>query len=240
MVLSFPESSPEKNLFLEERLTSLYRSDRLIVRFWVNSPCLILGRFQREEFEVSSTAIREMLPILRRKSGGGTVYHDLGNLNISILASKSTLRDLHPKGGSYALSWFLAEILRDLGFPIIHNENRHALFIGEQKVMGSAAAIRGEMYHFHCSLLVNTDLSNLKKMILSEPNYPDGDKRFVPSVRSPVMNLSDYAPNIQMETIEQHLIEKLRTTLSLKTESNLPTWNEIINFDLQMRNEHTY
>lgn len=215
VLIDIDETDPIKNLQFEDALIDFYRAGDVILRFWINSPCLVMGRFQREEYEVSQYARDQRIPVLRRKSGGGTVYHDLGNLNVSILASKQLLKSAGHLSGSVASSAFLASALNKIGFAVTHDQKRNALFIGDKKIMGSAASIHGDLYHFHCSLLVHTDLEKLHLAILQHPHYKEDGKPFVPSLRSPVTNLAQLRPQITMNEIKRALQEELLHSFNL-------------------------
>jgi len=81
-----PGNDPVANLALEEALVRA-APERALLRIWQNSTCVVVGRGQRVEREVDLAACRrDGVPVLRRSSGGGTVYHDLGNLNVTLVA----------------------------------------------------------------------------------------------------------------------------------------------------------
>src|SRR5215470_14929222 len=79
-----PSTDPAANLALEEALVRAIPPAPLL-RVWQNEACVVLGRGQRLEREVNvAAAAAAGVPVLRRASGGGTVYHDLGNLNVTM------------------------------------------------------------------------------------------------------------------------------------------------------------
>lgn len=230
LLIDIPLNDPKENLEIESRMKDLYRSNRIILRFWINSPCLILGRFQRVEYEVSDYARDTMVPVFRRMSGGGTVYHDLGNLNISIVAPKALLQSLGFQGGSSACSVILTRALKSLGFDIFHDQKRNALYIGDQKIMGSAASIHGDIYHFHCSLLVHTDLMELEKTIEQRPQYKKDDRAFVMSVRSPVTNLAAVLPEITIAKVKDSVLAEIGHSFDLSSDKKIASERELSNF----------
>lgn len=206
---------PKINLDFEAKLASLYSKGDVLLRFWINSRCLVLGRFQRPEYEISHYARTEGVPFFHRLSGGGTVYHDVGNLNISIVAGKEQFKKLGNLSPSHYCSEMVADGLRSLGFVITHDPKRHALYIDGKKIMGSAASISGDCYHFHCSLLVSTDLLQLEKMIEQNPQYHEADRRFVASVRSPVTSLQRVCPTITMDQVQHAIRQQVIHSLCL-------------------------
>ena len=203
-------TDPQLNLKLEQELIRYYSPKHVVLRFWKNTPCLVLGRFQRLDYEISAEAKNSSIPKLHRQSGGGTVYHDLGNLNISLVASKEVLGKLGNEKGSFYFTKMIADALRKLGLDIRHQENRNALFIGEQKILGSAAHVSGDILHYHASLLVCSDLDLLQRMIEWNPEYPEDERRLVKSVRSPVTRLVDHDSSMNMTKIE----DKIRQTVA--------------------------
>ncbi|MGB9769756.1 MAG: lipoate--protein ligase family protein, partial [Thermovenabulum sp.] len=80
---------PLINLKEEKELFESSLNGKIILRFWVNAPSVIIGKFQKEEYEVNLPLAKSLnIQILRRLSGGGAVYHDEGVLNITIVKEK--------------------------------------------------------------------------------------------------------------------------------------------------------
>ncbi len=205
VVIDSSDHDPALNLVQDEELLEKLEQDQVILRFWINSPSIIMGRFQRENLEVSPYAKEKNIPVLRRFSGGGTVYHDYGNLNITIAAHKETLSSLSKVSGSTVCTSIIAESLRNLGFDVEHDEKRNALFCDGKKILGSAASIKGNRYLFHCSLLVDTDLEELNRVLLQKPDYTPEKGAFVKSVRSTVTKLTEIKPDISIPSIKESL-----------------------------------
>ncbi|MCK5882686.1 MAG: lipoate--protein ligase family protein [Bacteriovoracaceae bacterium] len=203
VTIDIPQTDPVKNLEYEEGILEKLEDNQVILRFWVNSPSMVMGRFQREEYEIANYARERGIPILRRFTGGGTVYHDLGNLNISIATCKSILATLSKESGSTVCTRLIADALNEMGFNVTHDEKRNALFHQGKKILGSAASIKGEKYLFHCSLLVDSDLEELERVIEKKPAYIEGGGAYVKSVRSRVTRLSDIIPGTTISDIKK-------------------------------------
>jgi len=173
---------PFENLALEEWLfDSLEAGDRVLL-LWRDSPCVVIGRFQNPWVECSLRDATELgAPIVRRRSGGGCVYHDGGNLCYSFISPKDSM----DRRANCAL---LASALQSLGIPAVPTE-RFDLFLQGKKISGSALReSRGKACH-HGTVLVSSELAALRRLL----SVTDRGIRTkgVPSRPSPVMNLSE-------------------------------------------------
>jgi len=151
-------SNPYENLAVEEVLNNIPISAP-VIRFWVNRPSVILGRFDKVEDEVNlEYCIDNDITIARRHTGGGTVYHDEGNLNISLTIP----RDAVELSACYKiLTTILKLSLRSLGLISIYVDV-NALLIDSKKISGMAGSLTKYSLHCHSTLLVNSDLVRLK------------------------------------------------------------------------------
>jgi lipoate-protein ligase A len=203
-----------QNLLIEKELGNQITNDRWILRFWQNNPCVILGRFQREEYEIIPQYLAENgIKLCRRETGGGTVYHDLGTLNVSIVKPinpplRSKIKD------ATVCTEIIGSALKKLGLTININE-RNAIFIGENKILGSAAALTNGISHYHCSILYDTNLTHLINSINWNPIYNEDKNVFVKSHRSPVINLKTVLPTLSITHLKETILHE--TQLFLKT-----------------------
>jgi lipoate-protein ligase A len=132
---------------------------------------------------------------LRRLSGGGAVYHDLGNLNLSFMVPKS----------AYAPDVLMnlgATALQSLSIPARICERR-SIWVGPAKVGGSAFTLTGKSALLHQCLLISAEINTLSRA-LRTPGYQRNGKS-VPSVRSPVRNLADVIPGLTPEQVAEAL-----------------------------------
>lgn len=174
------ERDPRRNLALEEALGRVAGPDPTI-RLWRNSRCVVVGRAQLADAEVDAAACRELgVPVLRRFTGGGTVYHDPGNLNVTIVLGRDDPRlvnrpSLARVPGLYRLLLEpLAAAVRSLGVPARATERD--LLVADAKVSGVAAWIGRRSLVVHGTLLVDADLVSLDR-VLDGPGAP-GDPRW--------------------------------------------------------------
>ncbi|MFA5257116.1 MAG: lipoate--protein ligase family protein [Opitutales bacterium] len=187
MLILDPETDPAFNLSAEEFL--LRNFDEPVVRLWRNVPCVVVGRHQIPRLEVNlAEAGRRGIPVFRRISGGGAVYHDLGNVNFSFIAPLG-------KGQSIDFDRMLAPVvdaLNALGIPALHI-GRGDVRLGGAKISGSAAYLwRGRCLH-HGTLLFDADLDALEAL-LDVPAATAAHEHSVRSVRSRVVNIARHSP----------------------------------------------
>ncbi|RLI55773.1 MAG: hypothetical protein DRO93_11705 [Candidatus Thorarchaeota archaeon] len=141
------------------------------IRFWRSPPAVVLGRFQCAHKEANFDFCDENhIPIARRFTGGGTVYHDLGNLNFSLCMDQSccfvprTLPELYWNfiGG-------IASGLQEIGIPVNFDAHRSCLRIGGKKITGTAGWIKRGVSFIHGTLLIDADLERLSWSLSAPP-----------------------------------------------------------------------
>ncbi len=185
------ERDPRVNLAREEALARHVAADPAaptpVLRLWRNGPAVVVGRFQLAAAEVDvAAAVALGAPILRRFTGGGTVWHDPGNLNVSVIlrpadalfAADPELRRLP---GLYRLVLEpLAAAARALGVPAARATERDLVVDrpdgSTAKLGGVAAWLGGRALLVHATLLVDADLGALARACAG-PGAP-GDPRW--------------------------------------------------------------
>lgn len=188
-VVHFPSVDPALNLALEETLfLSLRPADPGWFLLWRNAPSIIVGRHQNTLEEINSDLVRRYnLPVIRRLTGGGAVYHDLGNLNFSFLVPARP-------GVKTSFRHFLTPVmaaLQELGIPCVCS-GRNDLLIGERKFSGSAQWRNKTAILHHGTLLIRPDLDMLGAVLTGAPDKYRS--KGIKSVRSRVCALADYFP----------------------------------------------
>lgn len=181
------QSDPRLNLALEEHLLRNVELNEPILLFYQNAPSVIIGRNQNTLEEIDPEYVqREGLQLVRRLSGGGAVYHDLGNLNFSFVTpSKEGLHDFARFTGP------VVQALRELGVPA-ELRGKSDIFAAGKKVSGNAQYASGGRMFSHGTLLFNTDLEAMLKAL--NPRQVAIESRAVQSVRNYVANLCELLP----------------------------------------------
>ncbi len=150
-----PYTDPCRNLALEDYLFASLPPGEEALFLWQNRPSVILGIFQNAPAEVDlEEAERRRVPVVRRLSGGGAVYHDLGNLNYSLILDCEDPE----KASLEAFALPAVRACRSLGAEVFFG-GRNDIFAGEKKLSGSAQYFRdGRLLHHGC-VMISTDLS---------------------------------------------------------------------------------
>ncbi|CAL2030095.1 unnamed protein product [Caenorhabditis brenneri] len=173
-----------ENLAFEEhifRTHSVEKSGEVLL-MWSNRPTVVIGRHQNPWTEVNLPFCHENdIEIVRRHSGGGTVYHDLGNLNISLLTTHA--QHCRPKN----LKFISDALNQQFTINIVPTpRDDMELQPGNRKCSGTAARIaRSQAYH-HLTLLVDADLKILKNSLKS-PYRDQIESNATRSVRAPAV-----------------------------------------------------
>lgn len=190
-------TDPFTNLATEEYLTFRAPEDEVLLFLWQNANTVVIGKNQNAWRECRVEAMKaEGCKLARRMSGGGAVYHDLGNLNFTFIAREG-LYDI-PKQTEVIL-----EAVRSLGIPAVKN-GRNDLTVDDMKFSGHAYyRSRGYCYH-HGTLMLDVDPEPLTRYLAvsAEKLRSKGVK----SVRSRVTNLRDHCPDLTKERMIKALL----------------------------------
>lgn len=181
-------TDPAFNLAMEEQCLLNLPMDRDYLLLYVNGPIIVVGKHQNAVQEINTDIVEDQgIPVHRRISGGGTVYHDEGNLNFSIIRRYETRYF-----NNYSLSTGLvAEALRRMGVPAGLN-GRGDILVDGRKVSGNAQAVRRDRMVSHGTLLFRSRLDLIGPALHPKPGTFTSHGR--PSVRSAVANIGDHLP----------------------------------------------
>ena len=180
LIQEYCPTLPAQGMAMEEALFETASNDGLdTIRFWINNRCVIIGRSQAAWSEVDRDRAEALgIPVIRRLSGGGAVYHYPGNLNISLFLSEGA--SLGTVDESFrAFGGALAGSLSTLGLQIL--SDRGSLLRGERKIGGAAQMRRGNCLLYHTTLLVEPDSLDMKDLLLAmRPGYAPSATRSLP------------------------------------------------------------
>ena len=198
------------NLAAEEYLFS--QSEETETRFllWQNDNAVVIGKHQNTVEEVNlAFAARHHINIARRISGGGAVYHDLGNLNYSIIVQSNAMRwDIKRTADPVVAA------LRRMGVDVELND-RNDLLLAGKKISGSSQYIRRDHLLHHGTLLFHADLATLSQGL--KPDYDRIESRSRKSVRSPVTNICLHYPHLTIPAFITTLTEVLAASSDVNT-----------------------
>ncbi|MCE1159295.1 MAG: lipoate--protein ligase family protein [Spirochaetia bacterium] len=191
-------SSPLEHLavesaLVESALIETWNRDAGLLLLYTNEACLVIGRNQNPWKEVNP---RSRLPVYRRDSGGGAVYHDRGNLNWSLVVPRET----HDRDGELAL---IAGALRKIGYPVEPGE-RGGLYCDASsanpgcKVSGTARRFGKQRVLHHGTLLVSSDLRALRSSL---GGIETQDDRSLSSVPARAANISSIGLAVGLEAL---------------------------------------
>ena len=204
-IIDTKSTDPAINLAFEEFFLCNASFDDPILMIWRNEPTVVVGAFQNTYNEVDYDYLKENnIHLIRRSTGGGAVYHDLGNLCFSFIRREENLENLD-------FHQFLLPVqtaMASLGLNV-EISGRNDLLIDGQKVSGSAARVFGDRVLFHGTLLYSSDLSVLGR-VLTVKREKIASKGFS-SVRSRVTLIADHlAEPLEVLDFRQLLLDAMK------------------------------
>ena len=153
-----------ENLALEDYAYEnfLFDDNERILFIWRNDPCVVMGRHQNPWIEVNLKLLQERGIILcRRNSGGGSVFHDLGNINLTFFTNKK----IHDRKEN--LNFIIKSLKEGYSLSVSRNKKDDILLDKKYKVSGTAAKLGAKNAYHHCTLLCKTDLETLKETLFN-------------------------------------------------------------------------
>ncbi|MDG6910563.1 MAG: hypothetical protein JRN08_09360 [Nitrososphaerota archaeon] len=193
---------PARNLATEDELfrSVLEGKEGWLVRFWINSPCLIRGKARNPNYGWYREDVAKELgiPVFERASGGGVVYHDEGNLNWSFF-QKTSGRMLSPTQMFEDAARHVTLALGGLGVPAAFAPPNRIDASG-RKVSGMAARSTPKLRLVHGTLLIDSDLRKLNRLCIPPAGCP------------PVANISEWSGHVEAAEVARAIVESLNAS----------------------------
>ena len=217
-------TSPYYNLALERSLFDFVDEDTVILYLWQNSHTIVIGKNQNAYAECKvDEFINDGGNLARRPSGGGAVYHDLGNLNFSIICNESIAKE-------HTYQRIVKEALSYFGIVSEFN-GRNDLTVDDKKFSGNAFYVKDDVLCQHGTILINSDFKELSKYLT--PDISKLERNHVKSVESRVVNLSEISDKITVESMKEAMIKATNAVRLGKepTESKVEEYKKIFEND---------
>ena len=217
-------TSPYYNLALERSLFDFVDEDTVILYLWQNSHTIVIGKNQNAYAECK---VDEFIgaggTLARRPSGGGAVYHDLGNLNFSIICKESIAKE-------HTYQRIVKEALGYFGIVSEFN-GRNDLTVDDKKFSGNAFYVKDDVLCQHGTILINSDFKELSKYLT--PDISKLERNHVKSVESRVVNLSEISDKITVESMKEAMIKATNAVRigEVPTESKVEEYKKIFEND---------
>ena len=192
------------NLAAEQYVFEALPRDRSYFMLWQNRSAVIIGKHQDTLAEINRPYVEAQgIQVIRRPSGGGAVYHDLGNLNYTIITDAGSTERLD-------LSLFcqpVLRVLREMGVPA-ELTGRNDMTVEGMKFSGSAQYLRHGRIQHHGTLLFDSDLSVVQQALRVDPEKIRS--KGLQSVRSRVTNLKPWLPEgLSLPQFRRRLLEEI-------------------------------
>jgi len=179
-------TDPYFNLAAEEYFLKTFQEDYFIL--WRSQPSIVVGKHQNALAEINHEFVRtHQIPVARRLSGGGTVFHDLGNLNFTFIRTVEKVHEINFKVFTYPIT----EALKTLGVDV-YTTGRNDLQIDGKKISGNAEHVHKNRVLHHGTLLYNSKLDALKGTL--KVDLSKFEDKAIRSNRSEVTNIASYLP----------------------------------------------
>jgi lipoate-protein ligase A len=187
-----------RNLSVEEYLLKAENLSAPILFLWQSNAAVVMGKHQNPWKECLVDELQHRsIPIARRISGGGTVFHDSGNLNYTVITERS----------KYNADAVYQMVLDSIAKFALKGEltDQSNLSVNGRKFSGNAFTFKKKRAMHHGTLLVNANLAEIKELL--KPQFANIATRAVASRPASVINLSDLNPDITISTLSQALEE---------------------------------
>lgn len=201
-IIENPTNNPYFNIATEEYILNNFNEDCFLL--YINKPCIIVGKHQNTLSQININFVKEhSIPVVRRMTGGGTVFHDLGNLNFSFIMERQDDTD----SGFKKYTQPIIDVLQAMGIPAIL-EGRNDLTIEGKKFSGNAKLLSHNKLLQHGTILFNSHIESLTEALIVNPAKFTG--KGVQSVRSRVTNIANYLKDpLSIHEFKDRIIEHI-------------------------------
>lgn len=178
-------TDPYLNIAAEEYFVKYATDDMCMI--WINEKSVIIGKHQNAFAEINYPFITSHhIPVIRRISGGGAVYHDNGNVNFTFIKKTGKTKSIDFQ----QFTSIVIKFMKSLGIEVNVNK-RNSLFVGNHKFSGHAEHVFHDRVLHHGTILFETDLGVLQNCLNPETGY---QSKAMASVRSEVANIAPLLP----------------------------------------------
>ena len=200
---------PFRNLAIERALLDRIEVGARILYLWRNDAVIVVGRNQIIAAQCDADrASKDGVAIVRRLSGGGSVYHDLGNLNFSFISTREEFDQA-------ADNEVVMRAIRNCGIAC-EKSGRNDLLAQGRKFSGHSYFHRAQASCHNGTIMIDVDTARLQNYLKAQPvKYSN---RQVDSVRSRVVNLKDIRPDISVQKVSENLISAFEQYYGLKAQ----------------------
>ncbi|NLL66802.1 MAG: lipoate--protein ligase [Clostridiaceae bacterium] len=190
--------NPWINLALEEHFLINQPKNGVLLFLWQNKDTVVIGRNQNPWTECNLSLMEEdNIRLARRISGGGAVFHDIGNLNFSFIVN----RDTYDVGRQCGV---IINGLKSLGIDAVIS-GRNDMTIEDKKFSGNAFCFRGENALHHGTILIGADKEKMSRYLTV--SHDKIKAKGVSSVKSRVVNLTDILPDITVDIVKDAVMK---------------------------------
>ena len=197
-ILKSAVTNPWFNLATEDWIFNTLNPDSHTLFLWRNSETVVIGRSQNPWVECKTDKMEaDDVFLARRQSGGGAVFHDLGNTNFTFLSPS----DAYDQEADFTI---IINALKKLGIDATLS-GRNDMQVGDRKISGSAFRHAADRSFHHGTLLVNANMQKLGDYL--NPHPLKLKAKGIKSVRARVANLVDFNETINHETLSDAIIE---------------------------------
>jgi len=193
-----PSTDPCYNLAMEQYLFDTVGQDNDIFFLWQNDNAIIIGKNQNAEAEINKDFVaKNGIKVVRRLSGGGAVYHDLGNINFTFITCAETTE---PNMRRFCEP--VAALLRTMGADA-YVSGRNDILISGRKVSGNAQYVKNNRCMHHGTILFDSDLDIVVQALT--PSSAKLQSKGVASIRSRVATVREHIVNCSIEEFKEKL-----------------------------------